>query len=235
MDHLIVVLTKGFQVSTKCDTITYYDSPKVSTDHNGSKLKIVAQTIEKMISLKEIRPFKVQLRNIRPENIDNLSAFKKLLERVQSIKLRFSVSKQSGPEQVSTIQDFLPLASNLEELSLIVDCKWLLASMIVRQITNSISSKMLRSLTLTGLSTSNYKLQRILQPFKTSIKMIALKNSVFTDNSFVDFISHIQDNFSLDYVSFKNICDHKHLDRVTLYGKDINKGLRTLKTELLEK
>ncbi len=88
------------------------------------------------------------------------------------------------------IRDFLPLVLNLEELFLIVDYDKVLSSKIIQRITKSINSKKFRNLILDKLSTSKSQLKEILQPFKVSIKKITLKNTVFTDNSLIDFINY---------------------------------------------
>jgi hypothetical protein len=59
---------------------------------------------------------------------------------------------------------------------------------------------------------------------RASIKKIILKTATFNNKLFVDFISHIQDNFSLDCICFEDIWEDNNgkgfvvLHRVKLLG-----------------
>lgn len=139
-----------------------------------------------------------------------------------------------GEEQ--TIRDLrwvrlvLSLASKLEELSIVT--RDIVTSKGVRRITESIKSKELKSLTITGLSTSKADLQEIIRPIEASIKRFTLKYASFDDfRSFVKFIVYIKNHLSLDYVYFKEIAeiDWVFLDREKFRGEDILQNLKSLK------
>jgi len=202
--RLASVVAKGLQASTKCDTIIIYDHPKRSWVISWIFLTNVAESIEYYLLPQDIKPFKIQLRNVRLDYLENLYFCGKFLGLVQSIDLRFDKRK---PESY-LVRDFeraLSLASSLQELSLIVNSDNLLSSKIVRRITKSIRSKTFEKLTINGIFTSKRELQKILSPLKASIKVITLEAATFNDGSFVDFLGYIQDNFSLDYICFKDI------------------------------
>jgi hypothetical protein len=133
----------------------------------------------------------------------------------------------------------LSLATNLQLLSLIVNGDKLLSPKTVRRITKRIRSKTLESLTIDRIFTSKGQLEGILRPFRASIKKLTLKSATFNNTSFVGFISHIQENFSLDYICFKDIWEddngkeYEVLDRVKLYKEDMPDGLCTLKSDIL--
>ena len=198
----------------------------------------MAEAIEYYLLPQDIKPFKVQLQNVRLDSLENLYFCGKFLRLVQSINLRFDKRK---PESY-LVRDFeraLSLASSLQELSLIVNSDNLLSSKIVRRITKSIRSKTFERLTINGIFTSKRELQKILSPLKGSIKEITLEAATFDDESFVDFLGYIQGNFSLDYICFKDIWEdnddegYEVLDRVELDKEDIGKGLSTLKFNIL--
>jgi hypothetical protein len=231
-EYLASVLTRALQVSTKCDTIIIYDSPKIFHDTDGTRIRTVAKAIE---MADKIKPFKVRVQNIRTYNSKDLWNFgDELIDNLQSIELRFDGEKQNLRE-LRHIRKVLSTAPNLEELSLIVN-RDSISSKAVRRITESIRSEKLKSLTIAGLSTSNADLQEIIRPFEASIKKFTLKYADFDDfHSFVKFIVYIKNNFSLDYVYFKEISEIGwfFLDREKFGGEDIVQNLKSLKRDIL--
>jgi hypothetical protein len=231
-EHLASVLTRALQVSTKCDTIIIYDSPKIFHDTDGEKIRTVAEAID---MVDRSKPFKVRVQNIRTYNCKDLWNFgDELIDDLQSIELRFDGENQNLRE-LRHIRKILPTALNLEELSLIVN-RGSISSKAVRRITESIRSEKLKSLTITGLFTSKAELRGIIQPFKASIKKFTLKYADFDDfRSFIKFIVYIKNNLSLDYVYFKEISEigWVFLDREKFRGEDIIQNLKSLKRDIL--
>jgi hypothetical protein len=141
---------------------------------------------------------------VRLDYLKNLYFCSKFLRLVQSIDLRFDKRKLES----YLVRDFeraLSFVLSLQELSLIVNSNNLLSSKIVRHITKSIRSKTFKKLTINRIFTSKKELQKILSPLKASIKVITLEAATFNNGLFVDFFGYIQDNFSLDYICFKDI------------------------------
>jgi hypothetical protein len=231
-EHLASVLTSALQVSTKCDTIIIYDSPKIFHDIDGEKIRTVAEAID---MVDKIKPFKVRVQNIRTYNSTDLWIFgDDIIDNLQSIELRFDGEDQ-GLRELRHFRQVLSTAPNLEELSLIVNRDGI-SSKAVRRITESVSSEKLKSLTIAGVSTSGVDLQEIIRPFEASIKKLTLKYADFDDfRSFIKFIVYIKNNLSLDYVYFKEISEAGwfFLDREKFSGEDIVQNLKSLKTDIL--
>jgi hypothetical protein len=224
--------TRALQVTTKCDTIIIYDSPKIFYNTNGEKIGTVAETID---MVDKIKPFKVRVQNIRTYNSKELWIFgDELFDNLQSIELRIDGEKQTLRE-LRYIKEVLSIAPNLEELSVIAN-RDSISSKAVRRITESICSEKLKSLTMAGISASKADLQDSIQPFKASIKKLTLKYADFDDfRSFVKFIIYIKNNFSLDYIYFKEISERGRffLDRERFRGEDIVQKLKSLKRDIL--
>jgi hypothetical protein len=111
--------------------------------------------------------------------------------------------------------------------------------MIVRRITKSIRSKTFERLTINRIFTSKREFQKILSLLKGSIKAIILETAIFHDRLFVDFLGYIQDNFSLDYICFKDIWgdndieEYKILGQIEFDKEDIGENFSILKFDIL--
>jgi hypothetical protein len=238
--QLASILAKDLRASTRCETIVVYDDPRRTSRIFRIMLANVAEALECILLFEDIKPFKVQICNIRLNNSQELGYYWKFLKLVESVDLRFE-SKKTERFLVTLFGKTLSLATNLQSLSLIVNGDKLLSPKTVRRITKRIRSKTLESLTIDGIFTSKGQLEGILPPFRASIKKLTLKSATFNNTSFVGFISHIQDNFSLDYICFKDIWEddngkeYEVLDRVKLYKEDMPGGLRTLKSDILSR
>jgi hypothetical protein len=238
--QLASILAKGLRASTRCETIVVYNDPRRTSRIFRIMLANVAEALERILLFEDIKPFKVQICNIRLDNSQELGYYWKFLKLVELVDLRFE-SKKTERFLVTLFGKTLSLATNLQSLSLIVNGDKLLSPKTVRRITKRIRSKTLESLTIDGIFTSKGQLEGILRPFRASIKKLTLKSATFNNTSFVGFISHIQDNFSLDYICFKDIWEddngkeYEVLDRVKLYKEDMPGGLRTLKSDILSR
>jgi hypothetical protein len=236
-NQLTSVLAKGLRASTKCETIIIYDDPRTTSRIIRVMFTKVAEALERILLFEDIKPFKVQIRNIRLDNSQELAYYRKFLKLVESVDLRFD-SKKTESFLVTLFGKTLSLATNLQSLSLIVNGDKLLSPKTVRRITKRIRCKTLKSLTINGISTSKGQLEGILRPFRASIKNVTLKSATFNNTSFAGFISHIQDNFSLDYIYFKDIWEHDNgkeyevVDRVKFSRGGIPGGLNTLKSNI---
>jgi hypothetical protein len=236
-NQLISVLAKALRASTKCQTIIIYDDPRRTSRVIGVMFTKVVEALERILLFEDIKPFKVQIRNIRLDNSQELAYYGNFLKLVESVDLRFE-SRKTESFLVTLFGKTLSLATNLQSLSLIVNGNNMLSPKTVRRITKRIRSQILKSLIINGISTSKGQLEGILRPFRASIKNITLKSATFNNTSFTDFISHIQDNFSLDYIYFKDIWEHDNgkeyevVDRVKIYKQDMPGGLNTLKSNI---
>ena len=150
--------TRALQVTTKCDSIIIYDSPKIFYDTNGEKIRTVAETID---MVDKIKPFKVRVQNIQTCNSTDLRIFgDNIINNLQSIELRFDSEDQELWE-LRHIRQVLSTAPSLEELSLIVNSDTI-SSKAVQRIIESISCEKLKSLTTARVSTSGVDLQEII-------------------------------------------------------------------------
>jgi hypothetical protein len=232
IERLASVLTRALQVSTKFDTIIIYDSPSRFHDTDGTGIRTVAMAIE---MVDNIRPFKVRIQNIRTYNSKELWVFGDVLfDNLQSIELRIDGEKQKLRE-LSYIKEVLSIVPNLEELSIIAN-RGTITSKAVRRITESICSKKLKSLTIAGISASKADLQDSIQPFQDSLKELILKYADFDDfRLFIKLIVYIKNNFSLDYIYFKEISERELflLNQERSRGGDIVQKLKSLKANIL--
>jgi hypothetical protein len=149
----------------------------------------VVEAIDHHLITGDIKPFKVQLRNIRLHYSQFLRFHGRFLELVQSIHLRFD--KKTESYLVRDFEESLSFASNLQELSLIVNSDSLLSSKTVKRITKSIRSKRFEKLTINGMFSFKRQLKKILSLLKGSIKGIILESVTFNDQSFVNFLDYI--------------------------------------------
>jgi hypothetical protein len=232
--RLIVVLTKGLEVSPKCDTIIIYDSRHLPIDQRRD---IAAEAIETIVEQAE--PFKVQLQNIWPENMEERWISDEFLGKVQTLELKFDEwAKRTRLPNIADLilSDIISPAWNLKELSLNASGR-VLSSGKVKQMTEKVQSKKLRSLTIIGLETCEAELREILHPFRDSIKEITLVYIIFKDMSWGEFIKYIRKHFSLDYIQFYGIEEwvggfteerdggRTIVEEVKLYRDEIKEGL----------
>jgi hypothetical protein len=123
------------------------------------------------------------------------------LNRGNSIGLRFEPYNTT----VRSIQELLPLAINLKEISLINDISETLISSLIRKVMKAVSSKTLDSINLAGINTTKDKLQKILHPLKASLKKIKLQQMTFEPELFESFVRYISRNYSLEDVDLEDI------------------------------
>ncbi|MAD85063.1 MAG: hypothetical protein CL912_19055 [Deltaproteobacteria bacterium] len=244
---LISVLTQGLQVSTQPLTISIWDHPERFNDPSGGCMKIVAQAISTILSVEPTKPFKVQIQNLRLGNCRWLFLCgRPFLDRVQSLELRFD-HYTSGSRALKGIKKVLPLASNLEELSLSNNTEAYLSSETFQQIISKSIPKKLKRVIITGVSISATELREALSPFHDYLRELKLENVVFQDESFDEFIDYVVNHLAvtLDSYSVKDIYEdrgedvHKILDPmkecremgVSIWGFDIMKGLDGRKSD----
>jgi hypothetical protein len=72
----------------------------------------VAEALKRILLFKDIKPFKVQIHNIRLDNSQELRYYRKFLKLVKSVDLRFK-SKKTERFLVTLFGKILSLATNL--------------------------------------------------------------------------------------------------------------------------
>lgn len=204
-DRLLSLFTNALQVSAKFDTITIrYDAEEFDSlvgryrDHT----KAVVWAINTFLKGHGSTNFKIDIQNIRLHDCVTLFASgESFLNRVNSIGLRFEPYNTT----VRPIQELLPLATNLKEISLVNDTGETLTSDPIRKVIKKVSSKTVESISLAGIDTTKDKLQEILNPLRASLKSIKLQQMTFKQKSFVSFIRYISRNYSLEDFDLKDI------------------------------
>lgn len=157
--HLAGILSAYLQVTKRCDTIIYQDNPSQYQWRNEDKLLLVLSALSKVLNQLN-SPIKLGLHDIRPDDMYNLGRYSQLLERVHSVQLRVGLSTIRMGLFISRIQQSLPLFTNLQELSLHVDpCELRGSEVNLRHILQSIPSKNLQSLTLSGFTIDSMRIQ----------------------------------------------------------------------------
>jgi len=128
-------------------------------------MKTVAQAISTILSVDPIRPFKVQIQNLRLGSCKWLLVYgRPFLSRVQSLELRFDhYTTASGA--LKGIRKVLSLTSNLEELSFSNNTEAYLSSETFQQIIKKSIPKKLKRVIISGISISATELQEALSPF----------------------------------------------------------------------
>lgn len=204
-DRLLSLFTNAQQVSTKFNNITIYYDPDEFDSPVGryrTHTKTVVWAIKSFLNTHESTNFKIDIQNIRLHDCATLFALgKSFLSRVNSIGLRFEPCDTT----VRSIKEFLPLATNLREISLINDTGETLTSSPIRKVMKAVSSKILDSIQLAGINTTKDELQKILHPLKPSLKKIKLQQMTFEPESFEGFVRYISCNYSLEDVNFEEI------------------------------
>ncbi|PVH68773.1 hypothetical protein DL98DRAFT_205456 [Cadophora sp. DSE1049] len=204
-DRLLSIFTNALQVSTKFNTITIHYDPEEFDSAVGryrAHTKAVVLAIKTFLEGHESTNFKIGIQGIRLHDCATLFALgKKFLSRVHSIGLRFEPCDTT----VRSIQELLPLATNLKEISLVNDTGETLTLKPIRKVTKAISSKSLESISLAGVDTTKDNLQEILHPFKASLKNIKLRQMTFEQKSFESFVCYISRNYSLEDLDLEDI------------------------------
>ncbi|KAH7418696.1 hypothetical protein BKA64DRAFT_635813 [Cadophora sp. MPI-SDFR-AT-0126] len=218
-NSLISVLTKGLQISTRISTrpltIRIWDHPECFNDPSGSCMKVVAEAISAVLSIESSKPFTVQIQNLRLENCKWLSICGRLfLDRVRSLELRFDHYTSSTSGELKSIKKVLPLATNLEELSISNNAEAYLSSKIIHDIINKCVPKKLKRVIITGFSISATDLQEDLSPFHDYLRGLRLENVVFKKESFDEFMDYVVNHLAvtLDSFSIKDIYEDRGED-----------------------
>lgn len=204
-NRLLSIFTNALQVSSKFNTITIHYDPEEFDSAVGRyrvHTKAVVLAIQTFLKGHESTNFKIDIQNIRLHDCATLLALgKSFLSRVHSIGLRF----EPYDTTVRSIQELLPLATNLKEISLMNDTGETLTLNPIRKVTKAVSSKTLESISLAGVDTTKDKLQEILHPFKASLKNIKLQQMTFEQKSFESFVRYISRNYSLEDFDLEDI------------------------------
>ncbi|KAH7418698.1 hypothetical protein BKA64DRAFT_635816 [Cadophora sp. MPI-SDFR-AT-0126] len=204
-DRLLSIFTNARQLSTKFNAITIHYDPEEFDSRVGryrAHTKAVVFAIKTFLEGHESTNFKIGIQSIRLHDCATLFALgKSFLNRVQSLGLRL----EPYDTRLRFIQEFLPLATNLKEISLMNDTGETLPSNHIRKATKAISSANLKSISIAGIDTTNYKLQKILRPFKASLQKIKLRQIMFEQESFDSFVDHISRNYSIEDFDLEEI------------------------------
>jgi hypothetical protein len=204
-DRLLSLFTNALQVSTKFDTITIHYDPEEFDSPVGryrAHTKAVVWAIKTFLKGHESIDFKIDIQNIRLHDCATLFALgKSFLNRVHFIGLRF----EPYDTTVRSIQELLPLATNLKEISLMNDTGETLTSNLIRKVMKAVNSKTLESISLAGVDTTKDKLQKILHPLKASLKNVKLQQMTFEQKSFESFVRYISRDYSLDDFDLEDI------------------------------
>lgn len=204
-NRLLSLFTNAIQVSTKFDTITIQYDPEEFDSRVGryrAHTKAVVWAIKTFLNGHGSTHFKINIQNIRLHDCATLFAFgKKILNQVYSIGLRFEPYETI----VRSIQELLPLATNLKEISLINDTGETLTSNPIRRVMKAVSSKTLESISFAGVDTTKDKLQEILDPLKASLKNIKLQQMTFEQKSFESFVRYISHDYPLESIDLEDI------------------------------
>ena len=197
-DELANLLKKSLQASTKCDTIIMSYG---ILSHPWETLMVI-WAINQVLS---IRPFKLVVHNMPVRESRKLLDYAiGFHDRVCSLELRMSWINHHLRD-TRDLDELLALTTNLKALSIIViDRRHMNTDEILEHITK-IYSEGLESLSLTNFVTSKAKLERLLYPFRASLKEIKLQEAWFEDGSFTDFIGYTRDSLSLRSISLENI------------------------------
>ena len=68
LNQLTSVLAKGLRASTKCETIIIYNDPRRTSRVIRVMFTKGAEALERILLFDDIKPFKVQIHNIRLDN-----------------------------------------------------------------------------------------------------------------------------------------------------------------------
>jgi hypothetical protein len=195
------ILRKGFEVSTKCETIII----KYGSTHQDyrDETRAVAMAIKAVSSIQGVNHFTVQIQQMATYTSGDLLEFgKEFLHRVHSLEVIIDESDWD----FDPLNEALTFMTNLKKLSLSADNEYdFLESDIISETMTKVNCESLESLTLKSFRTSEDELQEILHPFKASIKELNLQKIAFYEESFTSFIKYISDNLSLDHVSLEEI------------------------------
>lgn len=207
-ERLLSVFTNAHQVSTKFNTITIRYDPDEFDEEEGryvTHTKAVVWAIDNFAGEYERTNLKIQIENIRLYDCNTLLTLgQTFLNRVYSVGIRI----QFYDTTARSIQELLPLATNLKEFSLLNESDETLSFNFILKIMKKLSSKPLESITLGGIETNTDQLKKILHPLKASLKSIKLQDVAFEQESFESFVCYISRNYSLNDFDLKGIYEN---------------------------
>jgi hypothetical protein len=110
--QLALILAKGLRASTKYETIVIYDNPRRASWFSLIMFANIAEALEYILLFEDIKPFKVQIYNIRLNNGWDLGSYWKFLKLVELVDLRFE-SKKTECFLITLFRKTLSLIINL--------------------------------------------------------------------------------------------------------------------------